>query len=143
MLAVALQPTPLTYLALFRSSLCSSGGIARPNLLKEGMGAAPNHIIVGPLSGDVNSGGYSDVIEARNGRPDVIDCGPGTDAVQVDAGGIDTLANCEIVDAPAVTPQPPAKTGKRAAAVKRCITKYKPHTKARRKCLRRAHKLPV
>lgn len=38
----------------------------------------------------------NDVVEARDGEVDVIDCGPGTDRAVVDA--IDVVANCETVD---------------------------------------------
>jgi hypothetical protein len=36
----------------------------------------------------------NDEIRARNGSPDTIDCGDGTDTVTFDAG-VDKLTNCE------------------------------------------------
>jgi Ca2+-binding RTX toxin-like protein len=43
----------------------------------------------------------NDTIYARDGEPDMIDCGVGVDRVVVDA--VDTVANCEKVDGPAAT----------------------------------------
>lgn len=48
----------------------------------------------------------NDVIEARDGEVDVIDCGPGTDRAVVDV--IDVTANCEAVDAAGGSPGPAA-----------------------------------
>lgn len=50
----------------------------------------------------------NDVIEARDGEVDVIDCGPGTDRAAVDA--TDVTANCETVDT-AGGPTGPAAPG--------------------------------
>lgn len=44
----------------------------------------------------------NDVIHARDGERDSIDCGPGTDTVIVDA--IDVIAGCEIVDGQSAPP---------------------------------------
>src|SRR4051794_27035277 len=98
----------------------------------------------GPLATGFNGGLGNDIVLARNGQADLVDCGDGTDAVQSDRAGVDVLARCEIEDLvptpPVVTP--PVKTGKREAAVKRCKRRHPPG-KARRTCLRHAQTLPV
>jgi Ca2+-binding RTX toxin-like protein len=46
------------------------------------------------ITSRAQGGAGDDDIRARNGSPDVIDCGEGTDTVTFDAG-MDTLSNCE------------------------------------------------
>jgi hypothetical protein len=48
----------------------------------------------------------NDVIDARDGEVDTIDCGPGEDRATVDA--IDVVSNCEQVDKSGARPQSPA-----------------------------------
>ncbi len=91
-------------------------------------GGVGNDVLVGGLGNDVISGGpgqdtingdatgstcgyYSctipfgnDVINARDGEADTIDCGVGTDRAVVDA--IDVVANCESVDTAGAAPGP-------------------------------------
>ena len=69
-----------------------------------GAGGAGNDVIVANavgnrLSGNggndsITGGEGDDTIDARDGRFDSIDCGPGTDTVRADIG--DTAANCEV-----------------------------------------------
>lgn len=47
-----------------------------------------------------------DIINARDGEVDTVDCGVGNDRVVADA--VDTLSNCETVDANAAVPNPTA-----------------------------------
>ncbi len=53
----------------------------------------------------------NDIIDARDGEADVVDCGVGTDSVKADA--IDTLSGCESVEGaapgPPAPPSPPVK----------------------------------
>lgn len=51
----------------------------------------------------------NDVIDARDGEADVIDCGPGTDRAAVDE--LDVFANCETVDRSGAAPGPAAPGG--------------------------------
>ena len=51
----------------------------------------------------------NDVIDARDGEADVIDCGPGTDRAAVDA--IDVVANCETVETTGAVGGPAAPGG--------------------------------
>ena len=53
----------------------------------------------------------NDVVNARDGEADTVDCGVGTDTAMVDA--IDTVANCENVNN-AGPPGPPARTARPA-----------------------------
>jgi hypothetical protein len=49
----------------------------------------------------------SDILQLRDGEGDSADCGPETDAAQTDQQGVDTAANCEILDvAPTPAPSP-------------------------------------
>jgi Ca2+-binding RTX toxin-like protein len=96
-------------------------------------GGPGNDVLVGGLGNDAITGGpgqdtingdatgstcgyYSctipfgnDVINARDGEADTIDCGVGTDRAVVDA--IDVVANCESVDTAGAAPGPPAPAG--------------------------------
>jgi RTX calcium-binding nonapeptide repeat (4 copies) len=119
-------------------------GIQQPNLIDGGYG---NDTLVGsPSHNDLQGGEGNDIALARNGTSDAVACGDGIDAVQSDQAGVDTLSQCEIVDlaiTPAVasTPAPVAvHTGRRAAALKKC--KKRRHRRARRRCIRRAKRLP-
>lgn len=60
-------------------------------------GTARADVIEGtPLQGDVIlAGAGNDVVYAKDGHPDRVDCGPGRDVVWADA--TDTLVHCEIV----------------------------------------------
>lgn len=51
----------------------------------------------------------NDVIDARDGEADQVDCGPGTDKATVDA--IDTVSGCEEVSTAGVTPTGPSGPG--------------------------------
>jgi hypothetical protein len=120
-------------------------GIARPNLIDGGYGK--DELIASQMGNEILGGLQNDIILARNGARDTVDCGGGTDAVQADAAGVDALSNCELIDLaltpapPAATPTGPSPTGRRAAAKRRC-RKLK-HGRARRRCFRHAMKLPI
>jgi hypothetical protein len=121
-------------------------GVVESNEIDGGYGA--DTLIAGPLPGDLRGGPDNDTLLARNGVPDAVDCGGGTDAAQSDQPGVDALFGCEIVDllpvpAPAVVPptSTPAPTGRRATAMRKC-RKLKRH-KARRRCFHHAKTLPV
>jgi hypothetical protein len=118
-------------------------GIALPNVVVGGDGR--DELVGGQVPSELLGGPQGDIILARNGVRDTIDCGEGTDAVQADQAGVDALSNCELIDlvpTPApVTSSTPKPTGKRAAAKRRC-RKLK-RRKARRRCFRHARKLPV
>jgi RTX calcium-binding nonapeptide repeat (4 copies) len=118
-------------------------GITQPNLLDGGYGR--DELVGSPGPNEILGGPENDVILARNDAHDAIDCGTGTDAVQSDQAGVDALSNCEIVDllpTPPTVPTPaPARTGKRAAAQRKC-RKLKRRS-ARRRCFGHAKSLPV
>lgn len=121
-------------------------GITRPNLLDGGSGK--DELLGSQMPNEIFGGTQGDVILARNGLRDTVECGAGTDAVEADQAGVDTLSNCELIDLPLTpafpAPAPtstPAATGKRSAAQKRC--RGLKHRRARQRCLRRAHKLPI
>jgi hypothetical protein len=122
-------------------------GIAQPNLIDGGYGR--DTLIASPTPNVMHGGPDSDIVLARNGVSDTVDCGEGIDAVQSDQASVDALSGCEITDlvataaAPApIAPTPVAKrTGRRAAALQKC-RKLK-RRKARRGCIRHAKKLPV
>jgi Ca2+-binding RTX toxin-like protein len=79
-------------------------GDGRPNALFGAGGA--DTITAGGGTDAVTSGSGDDRVFARDGVPDRIDCGSGTDSAQVD--DVDTLEGCEIVDrAAAARPAPP------------------------------------
>jgi hypothetical protein len=79
------------------------------------VGDAGANVLKGDLNGDLAHGndditggagadslfgqGGNDTIHARDGEPDTVDCGPGTDHAITDT--IDTVRNCETVDAAA------------------------------------------
>src|SRR5262249_15380069 len=124
-------------------------GITEPNLIEGGSGE--DELVGSQLPSDFLGGTQNDIIQARNGVRDTVDCGQGTDAVQSDQAGIDALSNCELTDflptpvVPTPTPTPtastPTSTGKRAAAERRC--RKLTSRKARGKCLRHAKSLPI
>jgi hypothetical protein len=119
-------------------------GIAQPNLLDGGYGR--DELIGSQMPNEFLGGPDGDLILARNGVRDTVECGEGTDAVQTDRTGTDTLSNCELVDLlPTPAPGPamtsPTPTGRRAAAQRRCRSLK--HRRARRKCFRHAGNLPV
>jgi hypothetical protein len=121
-------------------------GIDEPNLVEGGYGR--DVLVGGQMPGELLGGPQSDIVLARNGVRDTVDCGEGTDAVQTDQAGVDTLSNCELIDllpTPALaTPTATSvetPTGKRAAAQGRC-RKLKRRS-ARRRCFRHAKALPV
>jgi hypothetical protein len=124
-------------------------GIAEPNLVEGGSGK--DELVGSRMPSKLLGGTHNDIILARNGVRDVVDCGQGTDAVQADQAGIDALSNCELMDllpttAPVLpTPAPaasvPTSTGRRVAAERKC-RKLKGR-KARRKCFRHARALPI
>jgi hypothetical protein len=74
------------------------------------------NVLRGDVSGDASAGddtieggggsdslfgqGGNDTVKARDGVPDTVDCGPGTDTAIVDT--IDTVRNCDTVDASAI-----------------------------------------
>jgi Ca2+-binding RTX toxin-like protein len=99
-------------------------------------------------------GADSDSLFVRDGGPDSADCGPDLDTVTADQPGVDTLLNCEtvlfpLVAAPIQPTQPtapgaagPVPTGQRAAAIKRCKKKL-PKGPKRKKCIKKAKRLPV
>jgi Ca2+-binding RTX toxin-like protein len=77
----------------------------------------------------------NDVVNARDGEADNIDCGVGTDKAIVDA--IDTVANCETVDRGAVVGAqgckvPKVKKGAKLKAAKRSLKKARCATKTRK-----------
>lgn len=124
-------------------------GITEPNLVEGGSG---NDELVGSrMPSELLGGTQNDIVLARNGVRDVVDCGQGTDAVQADQPGIDALSNCELMDllpttapvlpttAPAVSV--PTSSGRRVAAERKC--RKLRGRKARRKCLRHARTLPI
>jgi hypothetical protein len=119
-------------------------GIAEPNLIDGG--SDRDQLIASQMASELLGGPQNDIILARNGAHDTVDCGEGTDAALSDQAGVDALSNCEVVDllptaaAPAATPSP-TPTGRRAAAQRRC-RKLKRRS-ARRRCLRHARTLPV
>jgi Ca2+-binding RTX toxin-like protein len=47
-------------------------------------GAGADTLIGGPGADSVDAGSENDVVDARDGEPDAIDCGPGTDSASVD-----------------------------------------------------------
>jgi hypothetical protein len=123
-------------------------GITVPNLIEGGSGK--DELLGSQMPSEFLGGTQNDIILARNGVRDTVDCGQGTDAVQADQAGLDALSNCELMDllpAPApATPAPAASvpttsTGRRLAAQRKC-RKLKGR-KARRKCFRHAMTLPV
>ena len=66
-----------------------------------------------PFGRDTVIGGEgNDNIDAVDGAPDAIDCGPGEDFVQFDSGGTDTVENCESVSQPSTVnaPRHPSRT---------------------------------
>jgi Ca2+-binding RTX toxin-like protein len=71
------------------------------------IGDAADDLDGGPGADTINASLGDDVIEARDGATDTINCGPGTDAAAVDAQ--DVLTDCEGVDisAPPVVPAAP------------------------------------
>jgi hypothetical protein len=120
-------------------------GIAEPNLIEGGSGK--DELIGSQMSSEILGGTQNDIILARNGAHDTVDCGQGTDAVLADQAGVDSLSNCELMDllptpaAPAPVASGPTPTGKRAAAQRRC---HKVRgRKARRRCFRHAGTLPI
>jgi hypothetical protein len=115
-------------------------GITQPSFIDGGSGS--DTLILGSVTSNAVGGSGNDIVFARNGFGDFVDCGEGLDAVQSDQQGVDSLLNCEIVDlTPSVAPAPvTGRTGRRARALKRCKRK---HGKARRRCVRHAKKLPV
>ncbi len=120
-------------------------GITEPNLIEGSYGK--DELIASQMSNEMLGGAQSDIILARNGVHDTVDCGEGTDAVQTDQTGVDALSNCEVIDllptpapVPATTPLPTV-TGRRAAAQRSC-RKLKRRS-ARRKCFRHAKTLPI
>lgn len=117
-------------------------GISQSNLIDGGYGG--DTLVASPTPNVINGGPDNDIVLARNGVSDSVDCGKGIDAVQSDQASVDALSGCEITDlvATAATPAPVAKrTGRRAAALQKC-RKLK-RRKARRRCVRHAKKLPV
>lgn len=63
--------------------------------------------ITGGAGGDILSSlANADRIEARDGFPDLIDCGTEADAAVIDEGTVDSQAGCETLDQPPL--QPPA-----------------------------------
>ncbi len=120
-------------------------GIARPNLLEGGSGM--DELVGSRTSSEFLAGTQNDIILARNGVHDTVDCGQGTDAVQADQAGVDSLSNCELMDLlptpaiPAPAASVPTPTGKRAAAQRRCHRIM--GRKARRRCFRHARTLPI
>jgi hypothetical protein len=122
-------------------------GISRSNLIDGGYGG--DRLVAGPTPNVMKGGPDDDIVLARNGISDSVDCGEGIDAVQSDQASVDALSGCEITDfvaTPAsptpIAPTPIAKTtGRRAAALQKC-RKLK-RRKARRECIRHAKKLPV
>ena len=58
-------------------------------------GAGNDAAYGGPGTDSVKGGAGNDIIFARDGRRDVIDCGPGRDIATVDP--IDRTRHCEIV----------------------------------------------
>jgi hypothetical protein len=120
-------------------------GLAEPNLVEGGSGR--DELVGSQTASEILGGTQNDIILARNGVHDTVDCGQGTDAVQADQAGVDTLSNCELTDLlpPPLTPSPvasiPTPTGKRAAAQRRCH-KVKGR-KAPRRCFRHARTLPI
>lgn len=118
-------------------------GLAQRSVIDGGEG---NDMLVGgPFSSEVLAGRDNDIVLVRNGIRDPVECGDGIDAVQTDEANVDPLNNCEVVDLIAtIGPEAPTvakQTGRRAAALKKC--KRKKHRRARRRCIRRARKLPV
>ncbi len=81
-------------------TLAGDGGA---NVLKgdlSGDAANGNDDITGGAGADSLYGqGGNDIIHARDGEPDTVDCGPGNDSAITDT--IDTVRNCETVDAAA------------------------------------------
>lgn len=108
-------------------------GINRPNLIDGGYGN--DTLIGGPLPSVALGRPDNDIILVRNGVRDAVDCGNGIDEVQTDPRGVDSLANCEIVDFAAAS-----RTGRQATALKKCRHK---HGKAKKRCKKKAHLLPV
>jgi hypothetical protein len=125
-------------------------GITEPNLVEGGSGK--DELVGSQKPSDFLGGTQNDIVLARNGVRDTVDCGQGTDAVQSDQAGVDVLSNCELTDflptplpAPTSAPTPAASiktpTGRRAAAQRKC--RKLTSRKARRKCLRHARTLPI
>jgi hypothetical protein len=57
--------------------------------------ARADHIRVAAAPTTMKAGAGNDLVDARNGRIDTIDCGPGRDVVWADRR--DVVRNCEIV----------------------------------------------
>jgi Ca2+-binding RTX toxin-like protein len=116
-------------------------------------GDAAGNEIEGGLGADaLSSLGGVDALLARDGIGDTaLDCGGDAgDSAEVDALPLDaSVTGCEMLDRPAstgtgpgtITPPASTATGQRAAALRKC--KKKKSAKARKKCRRRARKLPV
>lgn len=67
---------------------------------------AGNDVVTGGPGADrIEAGLGNDVVHARDGRRDVIGCGPGRDTAVVDAR--DVVRGCELVQRPAAPPPPP------------------------------------
>ncbi len=122
-------------------------GFTEPNLVEGGSGK--DELVGSQTPSEILGGTQNDIILARNGVHDTVDCGQGTDAVQADQAGVDALSNCELMDllptsaAPGAAPAAsvPTPTGKRAAAQRRCHKVQ--GRKARRRCFRHARTLPI
>ena len=82
-------------------------GINRPDVLDGGVDG--DVLAPGSLASSVVGGYGSDILLLRNGTADQADCGPDVDAVQTDQLGIDSLTNCEVVDAAPTPSSSPVK----------------------------------
>lgn len=90
-------------------------GITQPNFIDGGYG---NDTQIGSSSANIVHGGPgNDIVLARNGLSDAVDCGDGTDAVQSDRQGVDSLLNCEIVDLAATPLVPPTPAAPPSATI--------------------------
>ncbi len=118
-------------------------GLTEPNLVEGGSGK--DELVGSQTPSEILGGTQNDIILARNGVHDIVDCGQGTGAVQADQAGVDALSNCELMDLLPLPPAPaasiPTPTGRRAAAQSRCHRVK--GRKARRRCFWHAKALPI
>jgi hypothetical protein len=79
--------------------LDAAGHVTAPTGSCEIAGTSRSDVIQGTIAGGdvILAGKGNDVIHARNGHHDTVDCGPGRDTVWADRS--DTLRGCEIVHA--------------------------------------------
>jgi Ca2+-binding RTX toxin-like protein len=82
-----------------------------PNVIDGGAG---NDVLIGSPVADSAYGGIgTDTLRVRDGGADAADCGADADSVVADRLSVDTLTNCETVDAlpePPAQPSPPTST---------------------------------